>query len=157
MERVNAIIAHPDFLEAMSEIKKLEKKRIFCGHDLEHLLSVARIMYLTVLNEKIDIDKEIIYSTALLHDLGRAIQYKSGSAHAIESVKIAKKILEDVGFDRETIDYISTAIKEHNTETTTELSRILKYADKQSRNCFMCDAIKECKWSDEKKNMGVVL
>ena len=43
MRRVNALLHHPRFTAALSELEALEEDRIFCRHGLPHLLDVARV------------------------------------------------------------------------------------------------------------------
>ena len=40
----------------------------------------------------------MIYATALLHDIGRHIQYRQGIGHEISSAQIAPLILDDCDF-----------------------------------------------------------
>ena len=75
----------------MSDLAKKEEDRIFCIHDIEHCLDVARISYILAFENGIKIDKEIVYGAALLHDIGRAISVEN---HEIESVKTAREILK---------------------------------------------------------------
>ncbi len=166
-DRINRILNHNDFSAAMDVIKKYEVNRIFCIHDIEHLLSVARIMYIRSLEDRCqegcneqadsyaDFSKEIIYAAALLHDIGRARQYTDGEQHDQASARMADKILRDSGFEEKDIKLICNAILGHNHENKTagnKLGILLKYADKQSRNCFTCDAYEECNWKEERKN-----
>lgn len=151
------IIKNKIFLEYMTELKNLEKDRIFCLHDIEHLLNVARIMQLINLEENKNIDKELIYASALLHDIGRVIQYKYGKNHAKASVDIAKTILDECGYNNNEINVICDAIEKHNSESTSELAKLLKYADKKSRNCYLCLARNECYWSESKKNDTILI
>lgn len=158
MNKVNDILNNELFQISIKKICNFERKRIFCKHDLGHLLNVARIMLIKAYEEDISIDKEVIYSTALLHDIGRGLQYENGEPHVKAGVKIAKKILSQCNYNKREIEMISFAILNHNDlEETDQLSSLLKYADKISRNCFLCSAYKECNWSEEKKNKGVIL
>ena len=43
MKKVNAILAHPLYRECYARLEELEKDRIFCRHQMTHLLDVARI------------------------------------------------------------------------------------------------------------------
>ena len=43
MDRVNAVICHPLYLEYYHRLERAEKERIFCRHQMSHLLDVARI------------------------------------------------------------------------------------------------------------------
>ena len=51
MKRVNQIIKHPDYMDALKQVKKYEASRIFCRHQVEHFLDVARIAYILNLEE----------------------------------------------------------------------------------------------------------
>lgn len=158
MIRVNKILKNSLFRSCMQEIDEAEKERIFCGHGIEHLLSVARIMHINALEDNIDIDKEIIYASALLHDIGRARAYRLHTDHAAESAEIAGKILEDCDFDKAETDEIIYAVLHHNdSEKSSELCTLLRTADRLSRNCFACKAYEECNWSENKKNEGVTV
>ena len=77
MNRVDLILEHPKYQEYLDKIKQAEEKRIFCLHNMNHFLDVARIAYIMNLEEELGIAKEIIYATALLHDIGR----KFGKRH----------------------------------------------------------------------------
>ncbi len=153
MKRVNQILNHEVFKQSMEAIKEYEVARIFCGHDIEHLLSVARIMTISALENNMDINKEIIYATALLHDIGRSVQYSGGVHHCVAGPKLATEILEDVDFSEEEKSMIINAVGNHNNESKQDrLSELLKYADNASRNCFNCTAYDECNWNYERKN-----
>ncbi|MGN1126752.1 MAG: HD domain-containing protein, partial [Ruminococcus sp.] len=122
MIRVNKILNNRLFKDCMQEIDCAEKERIFCCHGIEHLLSVARIMWINALENNMGIDKEMIYATALLHDIGRARAYHLNTDHAIESGKIAHQILSELNFEKDKIDKIIYAIVHHNDhEETTDL------------------------------------
>ena len=79
MERFQKIVWHEKYKETYERLQQLEIDRKFCGHDIEHFLSVARISYLMILEKRLPVSKDIIYATALLHDLGRADQYEKGN------------------------------------------------------------------------------
>ncbi|MDY4812286.1 MAG: HD domain-containing protein [Ruminococcus sp.] len=158
MIRVNKILNYSLFIQCMEEIHKAEKERIFCCHGIDHLLSVARIMWINAMENNMGIDKEIIYATALLHDIGRSRAYRHKTDHAMKSGEIAQQILAETDFNKEEIDKIIYAIIHHNdSEETTDLCSLLRTADKQSRNCFACPAYKECYWDENKKNKGVTV
>ena len=158
MIRVNKILNNSLFRECMEEIEKAEKERIFCCHGIDHLLSVARIMWIISMENNMGIEKEMIYATALLHDIGRSRAYFNNTDHAVESGEIARQILTETDFHKEEIDKIIYAIVHHNDkEETTDLCSLLRTADKDSRNCFACCAYKECYWDENKKNKGVTV
>lgn len=157
-DKVNLIIENHSFKYHLSKIEELEKNREFCIHDMQHFLDVARIMYILCLENTLNIPKYMIYTTALLHDIGRAEQYEKGTPHHIASVEIAKIILLQCKYDTREIDEILEAIGKHrdNTETLNTLSYLLYKGDKLSRNCAHCTAIDGCKWPEDKKNFKIV-
>lgn len=160
MQRVNLILSHSEYKKCLYKLNQLEQDRKFCKHTLEHFLDTARIMYITSLEQSLALDKEIIYATALLHDMGRVAQYESNIPHEKASADFAKKILADCNFTEDEISEIKSAIlshRENNKEKISTLGRLLYYADKRSRLCFNCSAEKECYWSADKKNMDIIL
>ena len=157
MNRIKAIGENELYMTTQAAIDELEKDRLYCGHSLDHALSVARLMYIYVLEDSANIEKEIIYATALLHDLGRAAQYTEGEPHEKASVRLAKVILSQCGFDEEEINIITDAISMHREKDTdkSSLGDYLYRADKKSRNCFACDAADTCNWPMEKRNLYI--
>ena len=159
MIRVDCILNHPEFQKAMRLIRILEKERIFCCHGMEHLLDVARIAYITNLEEGLRLKKDVVYAAGLLHDVGKYLQYQHGIPHHVTSAEIGQKILDDAGYEKEEQDKIVQAIFNHRDAKALEgddLSRILYQADKLSRACYACEASNECNWSEEKKTPGVI-
>ena len=157
MDKIDGIIENNTFVKNLSNIEHLETHREFCKHDMQHLLDVARIMYIINLEKDLNIPKYMIYSTALLHDIGRGQEYEKGIAHETASMEIAKNILEQCKYDTKEINEILEAIGSHrnNTENLNSLGNILYMSDKLSRNCINCKAICGCKWPDEKKNFKI--
>lgn len=160
MERINRILNHNLFLEHLNRNRMAEADRIFCGHGMEHFLDVARIAYLLNLEERLGIEKEIIYAAALVHDLGKHLQYEKGIPHEGAGAQIAAQILPECGFTGKETDVIVSAVRTHREETVKEqknLNGILYRADKLSRACFACGAQEACNWKNGKKNMRLVL
>ena len=162
MERVNRILKHKLYREYSDRIKTWEQDRIFCKHDMIHFLDVCRLMEIEWLELQLRslevgmIDKEIIYATGLLHDIGRWQEYENGIRHEISSGQLAPEILKDCGFGETETAEIIKAIENHRNSTVKEeisLSGFLYRADKKSRACFSCKAEPECDWSVEKKNL----
>lgn len=156
MKRVNQIWNHPLYQEHYQQIQKFEKNRPFCGHSLAHFLDTARLCYIYNLEQQTNIDRELIYGAALLHDIGRDEQYLEHIPHHIASVRIAEKILPDCDFSPGEIQQITEAIEGHrNREICQEksLKGFLYLADKSSRSCLSCEACQECDWPQEKKNL----
>lgn len=152
MQRCNNIYNHPLFKERTQIIKEKEQGRIFCPHNLEHALDVARIGYIMILEGGYDIEKELFYSAALLHDAGRY----SDKPHNESGAELARIVLPECGFTTAETELISNAILGHRTNTQSDIfSKILYDADKRSRVCFECDAQKECYWESEKRNHSI--
>ena len=158
MVRVNKIFNNNIYRNSYQLIKDYEKTRIFCKHDMAHFLDVARIAWIFNLEENLGISREIIYATAILHDIGKHEQYVNKIPHEIAGIHIARIILNDCGFDESENEIILSAIRTHRDEermTCENLNRILYRADKMSRSCFTCDAKSSCNWSYEKMNLGI--
>lgn len=159
MDRVNLILRNTKYQDYIDRIKRAEEGRIFCLHNMCHFLDVARIAYIMNLEEGLELSKELIYATALLHDIGRFKQYESGIPHERASAHMAPEILEEAGFSQEEQREILRAILEHRNPLMAEeksLAGVLYRADKASRACFGCEAESLCDWSTEKKNLDIV-
>lgn len=158
MKNTDIVLNHKIFNEKINKIENDEKTRVFCKHDFSHLMDVARICYIINLEENLDIDKDLIYVTALLHDLGRADEVDTGINHSILSQEIAKEILKDLNFDDISKQRIINAIKNHRTKEKNDdrFIEIFYKADKLSRMCFRCPARSICNWPEEKKNKTVI-
>ncbi|HIZ74039.1 MAG TPA: HD domain-containing protein [Candidatus Mediterraneibacter stercoravium] len=161
MKRVNAIFRHPLYQSYYRRLEKLEQDRIFCRHQMTHLLDTARIAYIRNLEEGLGLDREVIYAAAVLHDIGKALQYEEKIPHEISGEKIAAEILDSLGAENAFPDtekeMILTAIRGHRKlrEDPEVLERLLYESDKASRMCFACPAEPQCDWSKEKKNREI--
>ena len=129
MKRLNAILCHPLYRRCYGRLEELEKDRIFCCHQMPHLLDVARIAYILNMEQDLGLEKEVIYAVDSLPD---------GETFSEEEKRM-----------------ILTAIRGHRRlRADAELLEWLLYtSDKASRTCFACPAEGECDWSVEKKNM----
>ena len=151
MDRVNQIWKHPLYQTELHKLQLLEADREFCRHTPEHFLDVARLAYIRALEENYPVSKELIYCTALLHDIGRTRQYEDGTPHDEAGAVIAEQILKELGFSPEEIQAIVSAIRGHRAETNqTILGQLIYRADKKSSK-----AEPECYWSSAKKNMTI--
>lgn len=159
LERYQQILEHALYREALQKINIYEKDRKFCCHTLEHFCDVARIMYILALEEQSDLEQDVIYATALLHDIGRVIEYKDGTPHDKASQDMAKIILTDIGYKADEIQLIIDAIGSHRKKEEPEhtLASYLYRADDLSRNCFACAMTKECYWDETRKNHTLTL
>ena len=160
MERINHILNHDLFKCYVSENAKEEKYRQFCKHDLGHALDVARIAWILNLEEEAGLSKDLVYGAALLHDIGRYLQYRDGTPHEQASATLAEDILDECGFTESECREILQAILSHRDikmAKKKDLSGVIYRADKMSRACFGCKMEKECNWKPEKKNMVITL
>ena len=160
MQRVNSICSHPLWKSCVSKILDLERERIFCCHDTSHFLDVARIAWIENLEKRLAISREMIYAAAMLHDIGRHLQYMQGVPHDEGSVSIASDILKDSGFDEKEQTEILSAIRMHrnpDAASRNDLAGIIYRADKKSRICAFCSASDKCNWPESKKNMKITV
>ncbi len=157
MNRIENILSDDSYKSYISDIENKEKNRKFCCHGMEHCFDVARIAYIISLEEKTGIDKELIYAAALLHDIGRAAEYRDGSPHHETGAEIASEILSHTDFNQDEIKTICHAITCHKSESDGNgLSSLLYRADKLSRCCFRCEAYDECYWDEGMKNKTIL-
>lgn len=157
MKRVWNIISHPSYQENIRKNMKAEDGRIFCVHNMQHFIDVARLAYIFKLERGYAVSKEMIYAAAFLHDIGKWQQYEEGVPHEIASSELAEQILLSVGFEQEEQKCIRNAILAHrNGNGSSELDEILYDADKISRNCYACPVKEACNWKEEKKNLKVI-
>lgn len=152
MIKCNKIYNHPLYKERTAKIAELEKGRIFCPHNLLHSLDVARIGYIEILEQGLNIDKELFYAASLLHDAGRY----SDKPHNESGADLARIIMPDCGFSDVETELVQNAILGHTAGTKSDVfSKILYDADKRSRLCFLCKAQEECYWVKEKRNYEI--
>ena len=162
-KRLTFIQNHPLYLSAARRLQDLEETRVFCRHQMNHLLDVARIAYILNLEMKLGISRDLIYAAALLHDIGKGRQYEEGIPHETASADLAEQILADMpaklAFTSEEQQQILTAIRGHRRLRcdAEPLEALLYKSDKMSRACFACPAESQCNWSNDKKNMEIQL
>ena len=172
MPRVDAVWRHPGYRYAFASLQQAEANRIFCRHDLQHFLDVARACWILLLEDEsardLHIPKDIVYAAALLHDIGRGAEYETGEPHDAAGARIAREILgtvePDTRFSPGECAQIVCAIAHHRSSAAVPdaaadravvLSRALRRADKAVRPCFACPARSACNWPDEKKNLAI--
>lgn len=158
MDRLNQVIWHPKYVVYLDKINKWEQERIFCHHDTKHFMDVARIACILNLEEEMHIDKELIYATALLHDIGRFKQYQDGEDHALVSARLAPEILGACGFSPQETELIVDAIAHHRVKEIAQeksLRGVIYRGDKLSRDCYFCKARTQCDWKNDKKNLEI--
>lgn len=169
MCRINAILKNSFFKECVRLNKVREKNRRFCCHDRQHLIDVARICYILMLEEQTTgmlipglggkKAQEVIYAAGLLHDIGRWQQYDTGEDHAVVSARLATGILKDAGFSGPEIEITTRAIYRHRSGSTGGgvLGEYLRRADDLSRPCWKCEVRDECKKIDRMPVSGGLL
>lgn len=155
MDRFNSILKDDKYKYYLEKIKQHELERRFCKHNLSHFFDVARIAYLLNLEQGLGIEKEIIYTTALLHDIGRFMQYEEGIPHEVASWDIGQEFLRKYDFTNKEIEMIKEGILSHRDSKSSGFGQIMYQADKKSRMCIDCMAASECNWNNEKKNLDI--
>ncbi|MCL2336841.1 MAG: HD domain-containing protein [Firmicutes bacterium] len=170
LHRVEQILTDSLYAQWVAKNVALEKERPFCGHDWQHMLDVARIAYILVLEDVLladllledaavdalpaawagrretDAAKELIYAAGLLHDIARWQEYETGVDHALAGSLLAGPVLERAGYDDAERELIVTAIREHRGggQEASPLGQYLCQADDLSRPCARCGVRGEC-------------
>ncbi len=160
MKRVDRILADKTYQLHMKKIEEAEVFRNFCRHNMGHFLDVARIAMILNLKEAYQLPEEEIYAAALLHDIGRWVQYETGEDHALVSARFAPEIMNNCGFLEEEQTRITAAIANHRNAGIAEeksLSGLLYRADKLSRPCYCCKSEPDCNRKGDKKNRNLTV
>ena len=167
MRRVGKIMNDDYYRECLERNAAAEINRQFCRHDLQHMLDVARITYMLVLEDACKkvpdaagLTREIVYAAGLLHDLARWLEYKTGEEHAVAGARLAGPVLDRSGFAEWEKAIILTAMREHRAgaeEKVSLLGRYLARADDLSRPCYHCKARAECYKIDRMETAGKLL
>lgn len=158
IERITNILNNEVFKENLERNKTAERERMFCKHDLNHSIDVARIAYILNLEDQLDYDKELIYAVALLHDITKWRQYEDGTPHNISAAEISDIILRSCGFHGKEIETCKNAIFKHRKleSESDSFTKLMYKADKLSRCCFLCKAKNICNWNPEKMNENLI-
>lgn len=155
LTQTNRLLNLPEYQDYLHRIEAHEKDRRLCRHNLAHFLDVARIAAILADEEGLGLERDLIYTTALLHDIGRFVQYEDGTPHEKASRDLAAGLLRYLDFSPEEQTVILEAILSHRTAGTQGFNAVFYQADKKSRACYGCAAREECNWSDEKKNLEI--
>ena len=156
MKRVETILKSPVYQEYIEKIRRWEETRRFCRHDRNHFWDVARTAYILYLSGEVPCPelehfssaavKEMIYAAAFLHDVGRFLEYENRERdHAVESAVLARPLLEEAGFSVEETEPVLSAIAHHRHRDGNGFDLLLYRADKESRPCYNCPSLTECK------------
>lgn len=159
MKKYTSILHDSEFLELLSKIDDAEKDRIYCKHNIEHLMDVARAGYIINLEQGLNIPKEIVYGAALMHDIGRYAQYGRLAEHHIAGADAARRILPRCGYTDAETELIADAVKKHrqNPDKAENLADVIAEADKKTRMCMLCPAADTCKWAIADRNINTVI
>lgn len=92
----------------------IEQARLFylgndAAHDFDHVLRVLHLAERIATQEGADL--EIVRTAALLHDIGRAEQERTGRCHALVGAQMARQILANYPADR--VEAVAQAIAQH--------------------------------------------
>ena len=102
------------------------------AHDFDHVKRVLRLAERIGKAEKGDL--EILRAAALLHDIGRVEEEKTGKCHAENGASMARKILIDCGFQAGKMEAVLHCIESHrfrgNLRPRSLEAKILFDADK---------------------------
>lgn len=159
MNRLDHITQNGIFRSTLLRLEEQERDRKYCRHGLPHLLDVARAAYILSLERQTDIAQDVIYAAALLHDIGRSVQYATGEPHERAGVPIAEDILRDTEYTADEKEMILSCVRSHHHshEGQNALQALICEADKRSRPCFACKMLDTCKWSEEQRNMSLTI
>lgn len=162
MKYTDRVLKHPIFEKFVKEIRQIENGRIYCHHELEHAVDVARLAWIYYLEDTLTNDiqqKDLIYTCALLHDIGRVAQYETGVHHSISGVAPAMQILQDIEAPESWMKEILDVVSEHSHGAVSDNKKNLEYyitkADHDCRLCFSCEAKDSCKWTMDEMNHTV--
>ncbi len=172
MKRIDLILKDPEFIEYLEHNNQAAKDDPFCKHDLSHMIDVARIAYILVLEkgflnyfiENAGLKgraeaKEVIYATGLLHDIGKWKEYEAGIDHAAFGARLARDILIRAGYEDHEIEVIGRAIYEHRniSQNMSFLGERMHRADNLSRACSKCKEKDNCCKRTNRENGPLLL
>ena len=146
IERIDLILKHPKYFFYLGENSNREQCRRYCRHDWHHMRDVARIAYILAMEEKMLLNRDIVYAAGLLHDIGRWKEYDTGEDHAIVGALLAQEILDRAGYSGYECEIIIRAIQEHRraSDESSQLGQLICRADDLSRPCLMCAVKEDC-------------
>lgn len=162
MRRVGVLLDSQIYKGYLDQIDRFEKARRFCRHDRNHLWETARTAYILYLTGEVpcpeleafaeDAVQEVIYAAAFLHDIGRFKEYENEALdHGEEGAVLARPLLAEAGFSDAESRLILKAIAHHRKKGEAGFDLLLYRADKESRPCYDCPVLAECKkFSPEK-------
>lgn len=153
LKNTNQLFQNNSYKKYLENIKIHEETWEFCRHDLPHFLAVARIATIKSIEAGLSIPRDLIYTTAFLHDIGRFVEYEDKTPHEIASHGLAISLLDPLDFTSDEKKQILETILNHRNPESQGFSQIFYESDKLSRECLSCTVEKHCDWNLEKKNL----
>lgn len=154
-KNTNQLFKNKKYQIHLKKIGNHEEKRRFCRHDVDHFLTLARIASIKCFESETNLSLDLIYTTALLHDIGRFMEYEKQIPHEIASYELAIPLLNELHYSEVEKNIILDAILNHRNPNTSGFNHIFYESDKLSRPCFSCSVEAECYWAKEKKNLEI--
>lgn len=148
--------------ETRAHVNALENNMKIAGQHVTDMqndnVDYAEKTYLNA--DNIQEKKDQFYVTGLLHDIGRVAQYETGEHHSVAGVRIAEKLLTEIGYPTEWMQETLQIVGVHHGREETEgelytMEYYIRRADHLSRNCFFCEASDSCKWKKEERNQTI--
>lgn len=103
------------------------------AHDTGHVYRVLHAALILAKNAK-NVNMDVLITAALLHDIGRAEQFRTGESHALAGARMAQEWLTEQGEDETFARWVSACIRTHRFRSddppATPEARILYDADK---------------------------
>lgn len=153
MSYLARLLALESYRQALRALEDQEADRIYCKHNLDHFLDVARVTMLVCADFDIPADKDVVYLAALMHDLGRLD--KGQADHPVASAQLADQWLEAIDFPADRRPEVIRLIEGHGWRGPAVPSNLLEafsLADSLSRPCYQCPATDSCHWPADRKN-----
>ena len=86
------------------------------SHGLDHTIRVTSLCYVIGTEERADM--QVLLPAAMLHDIARSIEDKTGIPHEIEGARMAESFLISIRYPQDLIPGITSAIRTHRFSTS---------------------------------------
>lgn len=87
------------------------------AHDIQHIYRVLNYSKI-IMKDYVEADEKIVIASAILHDIGRKIQFENPSkCHAIEGGNIAYEFLKGLGWNELDCNHVKECIITHRYRT----------------------------------------
>ena len=147
-------------LYGMQELQQAKKEGLKAKALAEETYYDVVAIYVSILKDLEEFEEAINIIVEELSMPYIPYQYETVYNAAYDELLLAKQEASLEGtsqkiFNEEEIEIILNGIENHRSESDNKLEEIIYKADKLSRQCFNCEAEKECYWSKEKKNFTI--